>query len=123
MKTLNASSGPFVIKDETEVHEQMNDAYQHAMIQIHKDAPSELIEGFMEKLDFIKARHKHSEKTVESCISGFSTPPTLFELLVASYVVNGGILFKYGPELEQEQDDENELTKLLAELSAETADD
>jgi hypothetical protein len=96
----------------------MNDSYQHAMIQIHRNAPEELITGFMEKLDFIKARHKHSEKTVESCISGFSTPPTLFELLVASYVINGGILFKYGPELEQEQEDDNDFSQLLAELSA-----
>jgi hypothetical protein len=101
----------------------MNDSYQHAMIQIHRNAPEELISGFMEKLELIKTRHKHSEKTVESCISGFSTPPTLFELLVASYVINGGILFKYGPELEQEQEDDNEFTQLLAELSAVDASD
>lgn len=101
----------------------MDDSYQHAMIQIHRNAPEELISGFMAKLELIKTRHKHSEKTVESCINGFSTPPTLFELLLASYVINGGILFKYGPELEQEQEDDNDFNQLLAELSAVDASD
>jgi hypothetical protein len=94
----------------------MDDVYQHALRQVHKSAPKELVCGFRAKMDFIKLRYKHNEKTVESCLNGLSEQPTLLELLTAAFVVNGGVLFKHGPTLDEEESEEHELSKLIQEF-------
>jgi hypothetical protein len=94
----------------------MDDVYQHALRQVHKSAPRELVLGFRAKMDFIRLRYKHNEKTVESCLSGMSEQPTLLELLTAAFVVNGGVLFKHGPTLDEEETEERELSKLIQEF-------
>jgi hypothetical protein len=94
----------------------MDDAYRYALSQVNKPASGELVTGFKEKIEFIKARYKHSEKSVSSCLAGLGGSPTLLELLVAAFVVNGGILFKHGPSVEEEEQDENELSKLIQEI-------
>jgi hypothetical protein len=100
----------------------MDDVFQHALRQVHREAPSELVAGFKEKMDFIKLRYKHNERTVESCLKGLSEKPTLMELLTAAYVVNGGVLFKHGPLLDEEERQERELEELIQEFSG-IADD
>ncbi len=92
--------------------------FQHALKQVHREAPPELVAGFREKMDFIKVRYKHNEKTVESCLSGLSDRPTLLQLLTAAFVVNGGVLFKHGPLLDEEEHEEHELSKLIQEFDS-----
>ena len=96
----------------------MDDAYRYALAQVDRPAARELVTGFKEKMEFIKARYKHSEKSVLSCLSGLGNNPTLLELLVAAFVVNGGILFKHGPSIEEEEQDEHELSKLIQEIES-----
>jgi hypothetical protein len=96
----------------------MDDVYKHAMKLVFREAPPELVTGFTEKMNFIKVRYKHNEKTVQSCIDGMSDPPTLLELLTAAFVVNGGVLFKHGPSLQEEEDEEQELSQLMEEMEA-----
>lgn len=74
----------------------MDDVFKDAMKQMFKEAPPELTHGFKQKMGFIQAQYKHSKTTVQSCLDGMEDPPTLLELLVAAYVVNGGLLFKHG---------------------------
>jgi hypothetical protein len=69
-------------------------------------------------MNFIKVRYKHNEKTVQSCLEGMSDPPTLVELLTAAFVVNGGVLFKHGPSLQEEEQEEEELNQLMQEMEA-----
>lgn len=83
---------------------------------MYRTAPPELVTGFREKMDFIRVRYKHNEKTVESCLKGLGSAPTLLQLLTAAFVVNGGVLFKHGPNLEEQEAEEQELSKLIQEF-------
>lgn len=100
-----------------------DDVYEHAMKQVHRPAAPELVTGFKEKMDFIKIRYKHNEKTVESCLRGLGDTPTLLQLLTAAFVVNGGVLFKHGPLLEEQELDEQELSRIMQEFDALAHDD
>jgi len=99
-----------------------DDVYEHAIRQVNRPAPPELVTGFKEKMDFIKARYKHNEKTVESCLKGLGHEPTLLQLLTAAFVVNGGVLFKHGPLIDEEEREEQELTRLIQEFDELGAD-
>jgi hypothetical protein len=101
----------------------MDDVYQHALKQVYLPAQPELVNGFKEKMNFIRVRYKHNERTVESCLQGLSAQPTLLELLTAAFVVNGGVLFKHGPTLEEEESEEVELNKLIQEFDRLREDD
>ena len=96
----------------------MDDVYQHAKRQIHQPATPELVIGFKDKMQFIRKRFKHNAKTVDSCLSGMGDPPTLLEMLLAAFVVNGGLLFKHGARMEEEEIDDNELelNELMQEI-------
>jgi hypothetical protein len=95
---------------------RQDDVYEHAILQVQRPAPPELVAGFREKMDFIKVRYKHNEKTVESCLRGLGSEPTLLQLLTAAFVVNGGLLFKHGPLLDEEEKEERELSQLIREF-------
>jgi len=92
----------------------MDDVFKDAMKEIFRDAPPELVTGFKEKMRFIQSQYKHNTTTVQSCLEGMDDPPKLVELLVAAYVVNGGLLFKHG-EMAAEEDDEA-YTRLMQEM-------
>ena len=95
---------------------RQDDVYEHALRQVHRAAPTELVAGFRQKMEFIKLRYKHNEKTVESCLRGLGDEPTLLQLLTAAFVVNGGVLFKHGPLLDEEEREEQELSRLMEEF-------
>jgi hypothetical protein len=95
---------------------RQDDVFEHAMRQVYRPAAPELVAGFREKMDFIKLRYKHNERTVESCLNGLGPSPTLLQLLTAAFVVNGGVLFKHGPTLDEEETEEQELSKLIQEF-------
>ena len=94
---------------------RQDDVYEHALRQVHA-APPELVIGFRQKMDFIKLRYKHNEQTVASCLRGLGDEPTLLQLLTAAFVVNGGVLFKHGPLLDEEEREEQELSRLMEEF-------
>ena len=95
---------------------RQDDVFEHAIKQVHRPATPEMVAGFREKMDFIKLRYKHNEKTVESCLKGLGAEPTLLQLLTAAFVVNGGVLFKHGPLLDEEEQGELELSRLIQEF-------
>ena len=97
---------------------RQDDEYEHATKQVHRPAPPELVAGFKAKMDFIKLRYTHNEKTVESCLKGLGDEPTLLQLLTAAFVVNGGVLFKHGPLLDEEEQDDREIEDLIQEFDA-----
>ena len=102
---------------------RQDDVYEHATKQVHRPAPPELVAGFKAKMDFIKLRYTHNEKTVESCLKGLGSTPTLLQLLTAAFVVNGGVLFKHGPNLEEQEAEEQELSKHIQEFDQLRQDD
>ncbi len=93
----------------------MDDVYTHAIKQLQTEATPELVAGFKAKMDFIRVRYKHNAKAVESCLRGMGEHPTLLELLTAAFVVNGGVLFKHGDRVDEEEED-RELSQLMEEI-------
>lgn len=90
--------------------------FEHALKQVYCPAAPELVAGFKSKMEFIKTRYKHNERAVESCMKGLGDKPTLLHILTAAFVLNGGVLFKHGPTLQEEENDELELSKLIQEF-------
>jgi len=92
--------------------------YKDVMKEAFHEATPEIVAGFKKKMGFIQDRYSHTSKTVKSCLQGLSEKPTLVELLVAAYLVNGGVLFKYKEEeLDQgEVEGDNEYSRLLKEM-------
>lgn len=95
---------------------KQDDVFEHAMRQVHAVAPPELVSGFKDKMEFIKTRYKHNERAVESCKKGLGETPTLLQILTAAFVINGGVLFKHGPTVQEEEGEELELNKLIKEF-------
>ena len=92
------------------------------MVAVAKTAATTTRMTDKEKMNFIKVRYKHNKKTVESCLRGLGGEPTLLQLLTAAFVVNGGVLFKHGPLLDEEEREEHELSKLIQEFDELGAD-
>lgn len=93
--------------------------YKDVMKEAFHEATPEIVAGFRKKMGFIQERYSHTAKTVESCLQGMSEKPTLVELLVGAYLVNGGVLFKYKEDLEAHEDevgDDSEYSRLLKEM-------
>lgn len=88
-------------------------SFQEAMGMIHEKADAGLTRAFVERLKHFKENFKQCESSVQSCLEGLSDEPTVLELQVAAFVVNGGFLFKYGMETESD----GEFGALLEEMS------
>ena len=93
-----------------------DDVFEHAIRQVHRPAPPELVAGFKEKMEFIRIRYKHNQTTVESCLRGLGESPTLLQVLTAAFVINGGVLFKHGPLMHEQEQEEQELSRLIQEF-------
>ena len=50
---------------------------------------------------------------MDSCLRGLENEPTLVEILVAAYVLNGGVSLKFHTQTEQQEEDERDLDALL----------
>lgn len=72
-----------------------DDEFEHAMKEVLQEAPSECIQNMREHLHFIKTRCPHMHKSVENCLRGLEGTPNMLKVLVAAYVLNGGIPLKY----------------------------
>ena len=80
---------------------------------VNEKADPALTKVFLERLRHIKANYKQCASSVQSCLDNMSEEPSMLELQVATFVVNGGFLFKYGIESEEDRD----FTELLEEMS------
>jgi hypothetical protein len=93
---------------------EMDDVYKHAKKQLFLPAPPELVTRFRERMKFIREHNPHSTKTIDCCMAGVSETPTLLDIILSAYVVNGGVAFKH-PQEETPQD-EWELNELMLEI-------
>ena len=75
--------------------EQHNDPFRHALAEAGQPAPPDFVASLREKLSAIKELYPHKESTVDSCLRGLDGRPTLGEILVAAYVLNGGMTLKF----------------------------
>lgn len=94
----------------------MDDVFKDAMKQIFREASPDLVQGFKKKMEFIQEQDQHRKSTVQKCLDGMSDSPPLLELLVAAYVVNGGIFFKHGEKERVGVLDDAEYQALMEEM-------
>jgi len=73
----------------------------------------------IDHLEFIKSRYPHKEKTVLECLNGLKSDANLLHILVAAYVINGGILLKFSENeknLQTLSSDDLDMESLLKSL-------
>ena len=75
--------------------EEHNDPFRHALAESLQPAPQEFVASLREKLAAIKHMFPHNGSTVDSCLRGLEGRPTLGRILVAAYVLNGGMTLKF----------------------------
>jgi hypothetical protein len=94
----------------------MEDEFEHAVMEAGEPADAGLIGSLTDTLRLVRARHPHTARAVESCLKGLQGTPTMMHVLVAAYVLNGGIPIKYdfGPAADE---DDVELDRFLHEIS------
>ena len=94
----------------------MEDEFEHSMMEAGEPAPERFVKEFTQTMRLVSARHPHTARAVESCLKGLAGTPTMLHVLVAAYVLNGGIPIKYDFGEEVEEDDA-ELDRFLNEIS------
>ena len=78
------------------IREERNDLFQSAFIELHQEAPTELIKSLRERLEHIRANNPQSAQTAEACLRGLaSDKSTLLHVLTAAYLINGGVMLKH----------------------------
>lgn len=97
----------------------MTSAYKHAMSMIHDKAEPSMVKAFKTRINDIREGFQQCSSSVQSCLDGLPEEPTMLELHVAAFVVNGGFLFKY--VCDNTSDDES--VDCQDELSSLTFDD
>jgi hypothetical protein len=76
--------------------EARNDLFQTTFIELHQEAPTELIKSFRECLEHIRANNPQSAQTAEACLQGLAPDnSTLLHVLTAAYLINGGVMLKH----------------------------
>lgn len=99
-----------------------NDPFQHALVESMQTAAPEFVGSLREKLGLIKERYPHKESTVDSCLRGLDAGPTLGHILVAAYVLNGGVSLKFRLGSEHDADrDVQDFESLLQEIEGKIA--
>lgn len=76
--------------------EARNDLFQSTFIELHQEAPAELIHSLRERLEYIRANNPQSAQTAEACLQGLEPDnSTLLHVLTAAYLINGGVMLKH----------------------------
>jgi len=96
----------------------MEDDFEHALTEAEMPVSDEFAEAIRENLGFIRARYPHKERAVDSCLKALGDNPTLKKVLVAAYVLNGGVSLKYnmGDSLREQEKESEEFEQLLKEI-------
>jgi hypothetical protein len=76
--------------------EARNDLFQTTFIELHQEAPAELLKSLRERLEHIRATNPQSAQTAEACLQGLGPGnSTLLHVLTAAYLINGGVMLKH----------------------------
>lgn len=93
----------------------MEDEFEHAMMEAGEPAAEGLVLDLLDTMRLVQAHHPHTARAVESCLKGLKGTPTMLHVLVAAYVLNGGIPIKF--DLERNDDSDADLERFLSEIT------
>jgi hypothetical protein len=86
--------------------EARNDLFQTTFIELHQEAPTELLRSLRSRLEHIRANNPQSAQTAEACLQGLEPEnSTLLHVLTAAYLINGGVMLKH-PAMDSEAEGE-----------------
>ena len=89
--------------------------FAQAYEEAGRPAPPELAELFTDSLRRIRARYPHHEATVETIETHLANrTPTLLEVLVGAWLLNGGVVLKQ--RLESDEDSQQRVAEFEAIL-------
>lgn len=71
--------------------QKIDDEFDHAMHEIMQEAEKSRVQHMRNHIEMVKCRNPHKQKKYENCLRGLEGKPNLLRLLVASYVINGGV--------------------------------
>jgi len=92
--------------------------FAHALEEVHKPPSEELLHSMRTRLEFLRMRYPHSVGSVAECLEGLSAEnsPTLLKILVAAYVINGGVLLKHGATIREQEEEEEDFQELIRQI-------
>jgi hypothetical protein len=86
--------------------EAHNDLFQSTFMELHQEAPAELLRSLRERLEHIRATNPQSAQTADACLRGLRPDnSTLLHVLTAAYLINGGVMLKHN-SIDAEQEEE-----------------
>jgi hypothetical protein len=97
-------------------------SFQEALQMMNEEAHPSLVKAFKQKLIYLKENIHQCASSAESCLNGLPAKPTMLQIQVAAYVLNGGILLKYDNE-NHEEHCQNDFESQLLDLNLDSNDD
>ena len=93
--------------------------FSHALDEVNKPPSEELLHSMRTRLEFLRMRYPHSVSSVAECLDGLSAEngPTLLKILVAAYVINGGVLLKHGATIREQEEEEKDFEELIRQIN------
>lgn len=100
----------------------MEDEFEHAMMEAREPAAEAFVRDLKRTMAHVRAHHPYTQRAVDSCLRGLEGTPTMLHVLVAAYVLNGGIPIKFDLGHTSESDSDAELDRFLNEISIQEGD-
>lgn len=105
------------------VENDHDNLYNQTMQAVQMPAPEALVNTLKLQMNRIKEKVLHNNLAVDHCLPVLEQNPTLMDVLVVCYILNGGVLLRHMLEEEAEDDKDDELSldeAFLAELDWKT---
>lgn len=77
--------------------------FSHTLAEVQKPAPEELVATLVDQMNKMKVKFVHTAKAVGDCLPVLQEKPTVLDVLVVSYILNGSILLKHVVDVEEEE--------------------
>ena len=100
----------------------MEDAFEHAMMEAREPAAEGFVRDLKRTMAHVREHHPQTQQAVDSCLRGLEGAPTMLHVLVAAYVLNGGIPIKFDLGHASESDSDADLDRFLSEISIQEED-
>jgi enoyl reductase-like protein len=74
---------------------------------ITKEAPMELVNTLKNQMEKIKIKFVHTAQAVDQCLPVLNQRPSIHDILIICYILNGGLLLKHDTDTNDDTDDED----------------
>ncbi len=79
--------------------------FRDTLQEITKEAPEELVDTLRSQMTKMRDKFIHTKHAVDQCLPILDKKPTVHDILVICYILNGGLLLKHDTESEDYDED------------------